>query len=117
MKYINTEIYKKIEEKLKEEAVELRNKVEDRILQRERALRSIHAVNIQELKEYVEADNVNDTLIIPLLTDEIKMMGETLERLAKEDKEKQVRGFINTRRAKGKKNWRAHSRASTIRNK
>ncbi|AIE59786.1 SbcC/MukB-like Walker B domain-containing protein [Bacillus methanolicus] len=86
----HTEIYKKIEEKLKEEAVELRNKVEDRILQRERALRSIHAVNIQELKEYVEADNVNDTLIIPLLTDEIKMMGETLERLAKEDKEKQA---------------------------
>ncbi|MDE3838677.1 ATP-dependent dsDNA exonuclease [Bacillus methanolicus] len=86
----HTEIYKRIEEKLKEEALELKNKAEDHILQRERVLRSIHAVNSQELKEYVEADSVNDKLIIPLLTDEIKMMDKSLERLSKEGNEKQA---------------------------
>jgi DNA repair protein SbcC/Rad50 len=85
----HTETYKRIEEKLKEEALELKNKVDDHIQQRERALRSIHAVNSEELKSYVEADSVNDTLMIPLLAEEINMMGESLEHLEKEGQEKQ----------------------------
>ncbi|WLR57149.1 AAA family ATPase [Mesobacillus subterraneus] len=83
----HTEIYKRVEEKLREEATVLKKSVEDQIEKRSSALRSIKAVENEELKEFVEAGSTNDTLILPLLKEEIGAMEAKLEKLNK-DREK-----------------------------
>lgn len=80
----HTEIYKRIEEKLKEEATVLKKSVEDQLEKRDTFLRSIKAVVSDELKEYVEAGSVNDLLLLPLLQQEIAAMTGKLELLNKE---------------------------------
>ena len=77
----HTEIYKRVEEKLKEEATVLKKSVEDQVEKRNSALRSIKAVENEELKEYVEAGSTNDVLILPLLKKEIGAMEIKLEKL------------------------------------
>lgn len=77
----HTEVYKKVEEKLKEEATVLKKSVEDQVEKRNTALRSIKASENPELKEYIEAGSVNDMLIMPLLKLEIESMAAKLEQL------------------------------------
>lgn len=83
----HTEIYKMVEEKLKEEASVLKKSVEDQIEKRNSALRSIKAVENEELKEYIEAGSTNEVLILPLLKEEVGAMEIKLEKL-NSDREK-----------------------------
>ncbi|MBT2661082.1 AAA family ATPase [Bacillus sp. ISL-45] len=83
----HTEIYKRVEEKLKEEATVLKKSVEDQVEKRNSALRSIKAVENEELKEYVESGSTNDVRILPLLKEEIGAMEIKLEKLNR-DREK-----------------------------
>ncbi|GAE44405.1 AAA family ATPase [Mesobacillus boroniphilus] len=77
----HTEIYKRVEEKLREEATVLKKSVEDQVEKRNSALRSIKAVENAELKEYVEAGSINDFLLLPLLKEEIGALETKLEKL------------------------------------
>ncbi|MEH7505091.1 SMC family ATPase [Neobacillus drentensis] len=77
----HTQLYKMVEDKLKEEATELKRTVEDQVQSRNEAIRRIHPVTNEDLRGYLDADSVNDTIIMPLLKDEIVGMGEVLEQL------------------------------------
>ncbi|WP_079509000.1 AAA family ATPase [Mesobacillus jeotgali] len=83
----HTEIYKRIEEKLKEEATLLKKTVEDQVEKRNSQMRGIKVTENLELKELIDAGSVNDTLILPLLKTEIGAMEDKLKGLAK-DREK-----------------------------
>jgi DNA repair protein SbcC/Rad50 len=85
----HTEIYKIIEEKLKEEANELKRTVEDQIRKRNEAIRQIHSQYNEELKTYLEVESENDVLILPQLQIEIDLMEKQLTALKKEGDEKQ----------------------------
>lgn len=84
----HTQLYKMVEDKLKEEANELKKSVEEQVQARNEAIRRIQAVTNDELREYVAAGSDNDTIIMPLLTAEIAGMGELLGQLSEELKEK-----------------------------
>ena len=85
----HTEIYKRVEEKLKEEATELKRTVEKQIEDRSMAIRGIQVLSNEELSSYLEADSVNDTLILPLLKNEIGTMEVKLTELKHETAKKQ----------------------------
>lgn len=85
----HTEIYKRIEEKLKEEATSLKKAVEKQVADRNQLLGKIQATYNEELKSYLDAGSVNDIIILPLLEDEIKKMTEQLEMVSKEIKVKE----------------------------
>ena len=85
----HTEIYKRVEEKLKEEATELKRTVEKQIEDRNNYLRGIHAISNEELKSYIEAGSVNDTFILPLLKQEITTMEDKLTELKQDAVSKQ----------------------------
>lgn len=84
----HTQAFKWIEEKLKEEALSLRMSVEDQVKKRNEAIRRIHAVTSEELREYLATDSVNDTIIMPLLKTEIAGMKKHLEQLSSQLKAK-----------------------------
>ncbi|EKN70709.1 hypothetical protein BABA_04689 [Neobacillus bataviensis LMG 21833] len=84
----HTQLYKMVEDKLKEEATELKRSVEDQIQARNEAIRRIQAVTNDELLEYMEAGSVNDTIIMPLLQSEIVGLTEMLEQLNTHYKDK-----------------------------
>ncbi|MBT2689882.1 SMC family ATPase [Bacillus sp. ISL-47] len=87
----HTQIYKRIEEKLKEYASELKRTVEDQVKLRDQLLLQVQAVFNEELKAYLEAGSVNDTILLPLVNAEIVHMSEGLEELTdagKKQKEK-----------------------------
>lgn len=86
----HTEIYKRVEDKLKEEATGLKRTVEKQQEERTLLLRQITALYNKELQVYLEACSENDVLLFPLLEDEIEKMGEKLEQiqLEKDTKEK-----------------------------
>lgn len=84
----HTQLYKMVEDKLKEEATVLKRTVEDQVQSRNEAIRRIQAVTNEELRGYLDADSVNDTIIMPLLKAEIAGMGEVLEQLNNQLKEK-----------------------------
>nr|WP_315364196.1 SMC family ATPase [Cytobacillus firmus] len=84
----HTQIYKRIEEKLKEDATELKRTVEEQIKLRDQYFNHVQAVYNGELKSYLEAGSVNDTLLMPLLADEIKEMAEGLAELTEEGRKK-----------------------------
>ncbi|WP_147534247.1 AAA family ATPase [Bacillus marasmi] len=86
----HTEMYKRIEEKLKEEATELKRAVEKQIDERNQAIRGIQVLENEELKDYLAADSVNDTLILPLLKEEISFQTEKLQQLKQESDRKQL---------------------------
>lgn len=86
----HTEIYKRVEEKLKEEANELKRTVEKQIEDRNMTIRGIHALTNEKLKSYLASESVNDTLILPLLKDEVSSMSEKLNLLKQEEMKKQV---------------------------
>ncbi len=77
----HTQIYKRIEEKLKEDASALKRTVEDQVKLRDQLLHQVQAVYTEELKGYLEAGSVNDALLLPLLEAEIEQMMEGLEQL------------------------------------
>lgn len=79
-----TELYKRIEEKLKEEAATLRRTVEQQINERTDALNKIHVVHNDLLKEELANDTLNDQVILSLLNEEIILMGNELAQLSKE---------------------------------
>jgi DNA repair protein SbcC/Rad50 len=85
----HTQIYKMVEDRLKMESTELKNSVEMQIQTRNENLRRIQAVTNEELKGYLEADSVNDLIIMPLLRDEIDGMESLLEKLVISLKEKE----------------------------
>ncbi|MEI2356969.1 SMC family ATPase [Mesobacillus zeae] len=85
----HTGLYKKIEEKLKAEAAELKQHVEKQAEERNAALLKAHPFKSEELRAYLDAGSTNESLLIPLLKDELILMGEELERLALERVEKQ----------------------------
>ncbi|MFZ7943556.1 AAA family ATPase [Neobacillus sp. 19] len=84
----HTQLYKMVEDKLKDEATELKKSVEDQVQSRNEAIRRIQAETNQELQEYLNAGSENDTIIIPLLQAEIIVMGEMLEQLNSNYKDK-----------------------------
>ncbi|WP_394140659.1 AAA family ATPase [Cytobacillus oceanisediminis] len=87
----HTQIYKRIEEKLKEDASELKRTVEDQVKLRDQLLLQAQAVFNKELMAYLEAGSVNDTILLPLINAEIGQMREGLEQLTaagKSQKEK-----------------------------
>lgn len=87
----HTQIYKRIEEKLKEEASGLKKTVEDQVKLRDQHLRQIQATFNDDLKTYLEAGSTNDTVLLPLLKTEINQMAARLNQLTaagKEQKEK-----------------------------
>ncbi|NMD69244.1 SMC family ATPase [Bacillus sp. DNRA2] len=86
----HTEMYKRIEEKLKEEATELKRTVEKQIETRNQTIRGIQVLVNEELKEYLAADSVNDTLILPLLIEEINVQRTKLAEIKVETDSKQV---------------------------
>lgn len=77
----HTQLYKLVEEKLKVEATDLKKAVEDQVQTRNESIRRIQAVTNEELRDYIEANSVNDTIIMPLLKEEIAGIGEMLEKL------------------------------------
>lgn len=85
----HTQIYKMVEERLKVESTELKNSVEMQVQTRNENLRRIQAVTNDELKGYLEADSVNDLIIMPLLQEEISGMESLLEKLVISLKEKE----------------------------
>lgn len=85
----HTEIYKRVEEKLKEEATELKRTVEKQIEDRSMAIRGIQVLSNEELTSYLEAESVNDTLILPLLKNEIGTMESKLTELKHETAKRQ----------------------------
>lgn len=85
----HTELYKRIEEKLKGEATELKRLVEKQEEDRNQLIRKISSFYNEELSGYVAAGSVNDVVIFPLLEDEISQMEKGLETYSKEIKEKE----------------------------
>lgn len=85
----HTQIYKMVEEKLKSESTELKNSVEMQVQTRNENLRRIQAVTNDELRGYLEADSVNDIILMPLLQEEINDMEKLLEKLTISLKEKE----------------------------
>ncbi|MEO2075351.1 MAG: SMC family ATPase [Bacillus sp. (in: firmicutes)] len=83
----HTQLYKLVEEKLKVEATDLKKAVEDQVQTRNESIRRIQAVTNEELRDYIEANSVNDTIIMPLLKEEIAGIGEMLEKLNLQSKE------------------------------
>jgi len=84
----HTELYKVVEEKLKEEATDLKQLVEGQEQARNEAIRRINSVTNEELRAYLEAGSVNATIIMPLLKMEIVSSGQLIENLIKELNEK-----------------------------
>ncbi|MGE8203953.1 AAA family ATPase [Heyndrickxia sp. NPDC080065] len=70
----HTELYKRIEEHLKEEATSLKQYVESKIDERSLALKSIHYNDNEELKEAIQEEIINDVKAITLLSDEVLRM-------------------------------------------
>ncbi|WP_394583811.1 AAA family ATPase [Cytobacillus firmus] len=91
----HTQIYKRIEEKLKEDATELKRAVEEQIKLRDQYFNHVQPVYSGELKTYLEAGSVNDTLLLPLLAEEIKEMAEGLAELTEAGrKKKEQRDYL-----------------------
>lgn len=85
----HTQIYKMVEEKLKVEASELKKSVEDQVQARNEAIRRIQAETNLELKSLLDADSVNDTLIMPLLEEEITSISDLIDKMVITLKEKE----------------------------
>ncbi|MCM3585976.1 AAA family ATPase [Mesobacillus maritimus] len=85
----HTEMYKKIEEKLKEEATELKKHVQSQTDERSAILKRAHAFENEALKEYLDAGSDHDAILIPLIQDEIVVMQQKLMTLKEAQTEKQ----------------------------
>jgi len=88
-KLFHTELYKKIEEKLKEEADQLKSIVQQRKQEQERLLKSIRTQN-SELLEALHQEIVDPQRILDLLSSELKEWRSQYESIKSEISEKQV---------------------------
>lgn len=89
-KLFHTEIYKRIEERLKDEAAELRKNVEVKIEQKQRTAQQIHAVMNQELQRILDEDqfqSINHHQFVKLLLEELALMEEKIIDWSKKIKE------------------------------
>ncbi|WP_071395160.1 AAA family ATPase [Bacillus tuaregi] len=77
----HTEIYKRVEEKLKEEATELKNAVERQTNERNQNLSRIQPVLLEELKRVLKEEPENDVKLLPLLKEEIELLATELLQL------------------------------------
>lgn len=77
----HTEMYKRIEDKLRDQAQGLKKDVEQKVLLRNNALSKIDAVFQDDLIALMEAGSDNDVAILPLLEQEIGLMGEEVNKL------------------------------------
>lgn len=84
----HTQIYKRIEEKLKEDTAQLKKTVEKQVEYRNQSIQQIHALFHEELKSYLDSGSVNDSIIMPLLQAEIHLMNEELARISDKLKDK-----------------------------
>ncbi|MDH5162617.1 AAA family ATPase [Heyndrickxia oleronia] len=88
----HTELFKKIEEHLKEEATVLKRFVEGKMEERSHALKSISTSDNSELKLAIEEDLINDVHVMKLLKEElIHMQQITTELNGKLEKQKEER--------------------------
>ncbi|PLS16819.1 ATP-dependent dsDNA exonuclease [Bacillus sp. M6-12] len=71
-KLFHTELYKRVEEKLKEEAAELKVMAEKSRLARVGLLKDIYTAEESELSEEVQKDEPNEHIVLPLLVSEIE---------------------------------------------
>lgn len=80
----HTEIYKYMEEKLKEKSSHLKKNVEQQLLMRASALSNITSLFVDELKELLLQGNDNDVVLMPLLQKELQAMAQTAVQLKTE---------------------------------
>lgn len=96
----HTEIFKRIEKKLDEESSDLNKLVKQQVDNRNQAIHKIEALFNEELKDYLDAKSENDTIILPLLMEEIKSMDEHLlviqkDMLKKQEERDQLQQKLN----------------------
>ncbi|MEH7108659.1 AAA family ATPase, partial [Bacillus sp. JJ1764] len=84
----HTQLYKLVEERLKEESSELKRAVDDKVQLRNEAIHRIKALTNEELQKYLEEGSENNRLILPLLLLEIEGMGNLLREKDMKLKEK-----------------------------
>ncbi|MCA1025841.1 AAA family ATPase [Cytobacillus kochii] len=95
-KLFHTEVYKRIEERLKDEAAELRKNVEVKFEQKQRIAQQIHAVMNQELQSVLEEDkleSINHHQFVKLLSEELAQMEEKIIDWSKKIKELEKRSL------------------------
>lgn len=85
-----TELYKRIEEKLKEESSSLKRTVEQQMNERTDELNKIHVNHNELLKVELAKETLNDQVILSLLDEEIKLMDKELTNLSEEMEIKKV---------------------------
>lgn len=78
----HTQIYKLIEEKLKDNAGELKRSFEKHADYRDQTIQQIYAFFTQDLKDCLASGSVNDQVILPLLKSEIDHMKNELGQLS-----------------------------------
>lgn len=91
----HTEMYKRIEDKLKEQAQGLKKEVEQKVILRTNSLSKIAAVFNKDLIAQMAQDSENDVAILPLLEREIESMEKEVGRLqTKVDEKNKERDVI-----------------------
>lgn len=80
-KLFHTEMYKKIEEKLKEQALTLKKSVEQQLFTRANKLSHIKSLYTEALQHALKETPENDIILLPLLMKEIKMMEMQLQKM------------------------------------
>jgi len=88
-KLFHTELYKRIEEKLKEDAAELRKQSERNKQTRIHLIKEIQTLEESSLAEEILAEEPNEQRILPLLVEEINKANESLDVYASKIKEEQ----------------------------
>lgn len=86
----HTEIYKRVEDKLKEEATGLKNSVDRQKNERNQTLGRIQAVLHDDLKRVLQEDGTNDVKLLPLLKEEIELLKTELTQLQNDTKGKEM---------------------------
>lgn len=97
-KLFHTEIYKYMEDKLKDKSSELKRNVEQQLLMRKSALANISSVFVEELYSLIKEGNDNDVVLLPLLKKEIEMMAQKTKELKAElEKKNKDRDDLNNK--------------------
>ncbi len=80
----HTEIYKYMEEKLKEQSSYLKKNVEQQLLMRASALSNITSLFVEELQDLLQQGSDNDVILLPLLQKELDEMTQRAAQLKEE---------------------------------
>lgn len=87
-KLFHTEMYKRVEEKLKEQALTLKKSVEQQLFRRANKLSHIKSIYNEALQHALKETPENDIVLLPLLGQEIKLMESQLQEMRQALKEK-----------------------------